>query len=57
MISNLRVTSNEPAGKDLSNVSRRARGKCISTRVVDESVRFAVQVGCRKITLWTQSAL
>ncbi len=34
-----------------------ARGLGIGKRLVDECVRFARQVGYRKITLWTQSSL
>jgi len=38
-------------------VDPKARGLGIGVRLVDECVRFARQVGYRKITLWTQSIL
>ena len=38
-------------------VEPKARGSGLGTRLVDECVRFARQMGYRKIMLWTQSEL
>jgi N-acetylglutamate synthase-like GNAT family acetyltransferase len=49
--------SNDVAKLRLFLVDPAARGLGIGSRLVDECVRFAREVGFRKIVLWTQSEL